>query len=72
MYVCKWSHCYNGNLGSKGYTGAPGNPGIPGDHGIRGPRGLIGKMTLHGYTMQSHICLQQLCSYHLNHQTLCS
>ena len=55
MYVCKWSHCYNGNLGSKGYTGAPG---IPGDHGIRGPRGLIGQMTLHGYTMQPHICLQ--------------
>ena len=34
MYVCKWSHCYNGNLGSKGDTGAPGNPGNPGDHGI--------------------------------------
>ena len=56
------------NLGAKGDTG---DPEIPGDHGIRGPRGLIGKVTLHGYKMQSHICLQQLATtYIIRHSVI--
>ena len=61
MYVFKWCHCCNNNLGAKGDTR---DPEIPGDHGIRGPRGLIGKVTLHGYAMLTTV------RYHLHHQTL--
>ena len=67
MYVFKWCHCCNNNLGAKGDTR---DPEISGDHGIRGPRGLIGKVTLHGYTMQPYICLQQLATTYITRHSV--